>query len=46
MTDNLLTRLFRSEGPLSRLAGAIFLPFCKLHQVQFDAPWNPRRRGC
>jgi hypothetical protein len=28
------------------LVEAIFLPFCKLNQIQFSAPWNPPTRGC
>jgi hypothetical protein len=25
---------------------AIHVAFCKLSEIQFSAPWNPRRGGC
>lgn len=28
------------------LVDAISLALCKLNQIQFDAPWNPRTGGC
>ena len=30
---------------LRRAWDAIELPFCKLSRIQFDAPWDARRRG-
>ena len=29
-----------------RLAAVIRLSLCKLNEIQFDAPWAPRRGGC
>jgi hypothetical protein len=31
---------------LHQLVEAINVVFCKLNEIQFSAPWNPRRRGC
>ena len=31
---------------LRNLIDAILLPFCKLEQIQFSAPWSPRTGGC
>ena len=31
---------------LRELIDAINVTFCKLEQIQFSAPWNPRTRGC
>ena len=28
------------------LAETIRVALCKLHEIQFDAPWNPRVGGC
>ena len=30
----------------ARLGTTIRLPLCKLNEIQFSAPWNPRRRAC
>jgi hypothetical protein len=29
-----------------RAKNAILLALCKLNEIQFDAPWAPRRGGC
>lgn len=31
---------------LRRLAESISLSLCKLHEIEFAAPWNPRRPTC
>ena len=31
---------------LHRLAETIRIGLCKLNQIEFDAPWNPRRPHC
>ena len=31
---------------IRELMDAILLPFCKLEQIQFSAPWKPTTRGC
>ena len=31
---------------LHELIEAISFAFCKLNQIQFSAPWNPRTGGC
>ncbi|MEA3053458.1 MAG: hypothetical protein QOG72_2361 [Sphingomonadales bacterium] len=31
---------------LFRLADSILLALCKLNEIQFAAPWNPRRPTC
>jgi hypothetical protein len=31
---------------LRRLTETIRVGLCKLNQIEFDAPWNPRQRGC
>ncbi len=31
---------------LRRLAASWSLAMCKMNQIQFSAPWNPRRDGC
>ena len=46
MTEYPLTRLSHRQGAMSRIAGSFALALCKLHQIQFDAPWNPRRGRC
>ena len=33
-------------GALRRLGGAIAFSLCKLNEIQFRAPWNPRRSRC
>ena len=33
-------------GALKRAWQAVLLALCKLNQIQFDAPWAPRRNGC
>jgi len=33
------------HGALGRLIETIRTSLCKLNQIQFEAPWNPRRRG-
>ena len=34
------------ESALRNFFRTVSLAMCKLNQIQFDAPWNPRRRGC
>ena len=34
------------SSKLRELADAIYLTFCKLEQIQFSAPWKPRRGSC
>lgn len=34
------------RNSLRELADAIRLALCKLNQIQFSAPWNPRTGGC
>ena len=29
-----------------QLVEAISVGLCKLNQIQFEAPWNPRTGGC
>ena len=36
----------RSHGRLWRLWNDLYVALCKLNQIQFDAPWNPRRPNC
>jgi hypothetical protein len=31
---------------LHQLAETIRIGLCKLNEIQFSAPWNPRRHGC
>jgi hypothetical protein len=31
---------------LARAAADFRLAMCKLHEIQFSAPWNPRASGC
>lgn len=31
---------------IRELIEAIRIGLCKLNQIQFDAPWNPRQTGC
>jgi len=31
---------------LRRLAADYWLAMCKLNQIQFSAPWNPRKSRC
>jgi hypothetical protein len=34
------------ESAFRTLLRTIALALCRLNQIQFDAPWNPRRRRC
>ena len=40
------THSHNRESTLRNLVRTVSLAMCKLNQIQFDAPWNPRRRGC
>ena len=40
------TRGHYRESALRNFVRTLSLAMCKLNQIQFDAPWNPRRRGC
>ena len=31
---------------IRKLAEAARIGLCKLHEIQFSAPWNPRSGGC
>jgi hypothetical protein len=31
---------------LHRLGATIRIALCKQNEIEFAAPWNPRRRGC
>jgi hypothetical protein len=31
---------------LARLAETIRIALCRQNEIQFDAPWNPRRSRC
>lgn len=31
---------------LRQLVETINVALCKLHEIQFSAPWNPSVRGC
>jgi hypothetical protein len=33
-------------GGFGRARRAILFALCKLNEIQFDAPWAPRRGGC
>jgi len=33
-------------GSLARARQAILFALCKLNEIQFDAPWAPRRGRC
>jgi hypothetical protein len=33
-------------GGLKRARQALLLALCKLNEIQFEAPWAPRRNGC
>jgi len=33
-------------GALRQLGGTIALSLCKLNEIQFSAPWNPKRSSC
>ena len=36
----------RRESAWRNLVRTVSLAMCKLNRIQFEAPWNPRRRGC
>ena len=38
--------LNRKPSFLHRLAESIRIGLCKLNQIQFEAPWNPRQHRC
>jgi hypothetical protein len=41
-----MTRRHTSPGALRRLAETIRISLCKLNEIEFAAPWNPRRPTC
>lgn len=41
-----MTTLASLTGALHSAWEQILLPLCKLNRIQFEAPWNPRRRAC
>lgn len=40
-----MATLTTPHGALGRLIETIRVSLCKLNQIQFEAPWNQRRRG-
>jgi len=40
------TRGFGLRLAFRRVADTILLSLCKLHEIQFSAPWNPQRPPC
>lgn len=40
-----MASLTTPHGALGRLFETIRVSLCKLNQIQFEAPWNPRHRG-
>jgi len=38
--------MFKLLAPLRRFAASWSLAMCKLNQIQFSAPWNPRKSPC
>lgn len=41
-----MTRNQSSAGAWRRLAETIRVSLCKLNEIEFAAPWNPRRPTC
>jgi hypothetical protein len=41
-----MTHRHTSAGALRRLVETIRLALCKQNEIEFAAPWNPRRPTC
>lgn len=41
-----MTGIASPRGGFWRLVEAIQVAFCKLHRIQFEAPWKARRPDC